>query len=168
MRTKYLLLILSLVLVSFSCSISYKIPIQYSKSYPLYSTCVRKDGLWGEWDKHYSIYQTKCQYNDKMMHIYIYFTYSHPSEYYMKITIDKTARSDNGFGLFSSYKGSIEITEKNLIDNWLNDKGTYSGTILCDEDMDKAIQQNGVVGTLNVLYGNNLGRGFTFWQDKGY
>lgn len=164
MKSKYLLLILSLLLVVVSC----KIPIQYNKSYPLYSTCVLKNGLWGEWKKQYSAFQIKVQYNNRTMDIYIYYRYDHPSKYCMKITIDKTTRSDNGFGLFSSYKGSIEITENNIIDNWLNDKGTYSGTILCDKDMDKAIQQNGAVGALNVLYGNSLGRGFAFWQDNSY
>lgn len=85
----------------------------------------------------------------------------------MKITINKKTRSTNGYGLYSSYQGSIEVTDRNIIDNWLNDEGIHMGTILCDEDMDKAIQKNGLVGTLNVLY-DGIGRGFYFWQRNSY
>lgn len=102
------------------------------------------------------------------MYIYIYYRFDHPSDYCMKITIDKRTRSNEGYGLFSSYKGSIEITDKNILEDRLSDKGIHTGTILCDEDMDRAIQNNGLVGALNVLYGNSLGRGFCFWNDNNY
>lgn len=167
MKTRIILLTFLLIALS-SCGIR----LQYDKVYPLYKTNTLKNGLWGDWKEQYVFLQSqsyaiRIQYNSEAMYIYIYNKYNHPSEYCMKITINKKTRSTNGYGLYSSYQGSIEVTNRNIIDYWLNDEGVHIGTILCDEDMDKAIQKNGLVGTLNVLY-DGIGRGFYFWQRNSY
>lgn len=161
MKTRIILLTFLLIALS-SCGIR----VQHNKAYPLYSTSTLKDGLWGDWENQYS-FEVTGHYDSAAMYIYIYNKYNHPSEYCMKITINKKTRSTNGYGLYSSYQGSIEVTNRNIIDYWLNDEGVHIGTILCDEDMDKAIQKNGLVGTLNVLY-DGIGRGFYFWQRNSY
>lgn len=151
-----------LCIVLSSCGIR----TQYNKVYPLYQTCALKNGLWGNWENQYS-FKIQEQYNNEAIYIYIYYQHDHPSDYCMKITINKRSRSSDGHGLYSSYMGGIEVKNTNIIDNWLNDAGIHTATILCDEKMDKAIQKNGLVGTLNVLY-NGIGRGFTFWERNNY
>lgn len=162
MKLKSLILILLALFTFSSCGIGLK----YNTVYPLYQTCVLKNGLWGNWENQYS-FEVAGQYNSEVMSIYIYYKDDHPSDYCMKITINKKIRSIDGHGLYSSYEGSIEVTNNNIIDSWLNDTGIHTATILCDEKMDKAIENNGFVGTLNVLY-NGIGRGFTFWQRDNY
>lgn len=142
---------------------------QHDRVYPLYQTCLLKNGLWGDWERHFSYFSVQTEYNKVGLNIYLYAKGEHPSNYMIKIMIDKYSRSNEGYGLYSSYQGEVIVSEINILDyTEINDKGRHKCTILCDKDMDKAIQKNGLVGTLNILYGNGFGRGFNFWDDSNY
>lgn len=139
--------------------------VKYDRIYPLHSTCILKNGLWGDWKNTYS-FKTYTEYSRNGLNVYIYYG-DHPSDYAIKIFIDKTTRSENGFGLFSSYDGEITVSENNTINyGVINDNGKSKCRILCDKKMDKSINKNGLVGTLNVMYNNGTGRGFTFFNNN--
>lgn len=165
--TKYIVFLL-LFIVFISCS-SVKETFgltQYDRIYPLYQTCVRKDNIWGDWERKYS-FKVRTEYNKWGLVIYLYYG-NHPSNYDIKIMIDKSSQKEIDEE-WVSYNGSVVVSKTNVIDyGMLEDTGQQVCTILCDKQMNRAIKKNGLVGTLNILYNNGTGRGFTFWHNANY
>lgn len=155
--------------------------VQYDKTYPLASYSTLINGYWGDWKKttdyagNYN-YKVRTKYSMQSLEILIYEKDKHPSDYAVKITIDKRTGKVHDKVWFS-YQGTISTIEylpinmdygfnKCILDwngnIWCRDFETHQCTIWCDNTMLRAIQENGLVGTINVFYGNGSGNGFTF------
>lgn len=167
MNNKVFFILLFTSLLLSSCS-------TYNKVHPLSSVCSYKDGVWGDWEStslnigNYTSYDysVRTQYNSQYLTIYIY--RSHPSEYDVKIEIDKYSRKYQSEGWYS-FKGKISIGKapSYKIDTTYKDFGkTNYCDFLCDEKMMKSINKNGLKGTINSFYINSdydkVGIGFTF------
>ena len=162
-KVSFILLFTSLLLSS--CS-------TYNKVHPLSSVCSYKDGIWGNWKSTISFnsydYSVRTHYNSQYLTVYIYKSYSHPSEYDIKIEIDKYSKKYQSEGWYS-FKGKISIGKypSFTIDTEYKDWGkTNYCDFLCDENMVKSINKNGLKGTINSFYINSnydkVGLGFTF------
>ena len=80
-----------------------------SKAQVVYSTCVYKNGYWGDWNKIYTV-DVRGQYDD----LVLYSSHGHPGDYFLKVTIDSPSFA-NHWSLKKkerkkgkSYKGTIE------------------------------------------------------------
>jgi len=151
--------------------------VQYDKVYPLSSYCTLINGYWDDWKKLDSYafldYRVQMHYNKESFEILIYETLSHPSDYYAKITINKGTGKVFDKDWFT-YQGIISTKDKLPINYMTNrspaeeveliskDYKTLQCEIRCDKEMQKAIQKNGLYGTMNVFYGNHSGNGFSF------
>ena len=86
-KVSFILLFTSLLLSS--CS-------TYNKVHPLSSVCSYKDGIWGNWKSTISFnsydYSVRTQYNSQYLTVYIYKSYSHPSETIYIIGADKLTK----------------------------------------------------------------------------
>jgi hypothetical protein len=174
MKKKYIKLSFSLlvILVLSSC-----ISIKFDRVYPLSSYCTLKSGYWDEWkrvkDDYQYFYNVQTKYNAQSLEILIYEKDHHPSNYIAKITINKSTGKTHDADWYS-YQGTISardipipmqtsIWERDIRPDF--DKGNYKTLkceVRCDKTIQKAIQKNGLVGTINVFYGDGLGNGFTF------
>ena len=175
LKTFFYGLSLFLVLLLSSCGTSHK----FNKVYPLSSYAILKDGYWGKWekvywdqynysDKYYYLVQT--HYNTQKLEIIIYWKNSHPSDYTAKIIIDKNTGKVHDSDWYS-YQGTISsrhIPVFRYVGNYgeykhnSDDYKTLKCEIRCDKTMQKAILNNGLVGTINVFYGGGLGNAFSF------
>lgn len=151
----------------------------YNKVHPLISTNSYRSGIWGNWKNTYYTYSTHIsynyivttQYNSQYLTIYIHSPYSHPSEYEVKMEIDKSSRI-NQIEKWYTFNGKISIGKYYYMRSDLpyvitEDCGsTNTCEFLCDEDMIKSILKNGLKGTINVFYNNaeheKVGMGFVF------
>jgi hypothetical protein len=181
-----------LLLLMSSC-VSQNAGVSYNNVYTLTQYCDRIDGVWGVWKKNYSEFYTvggwyavTTQYNSLQTDIFIYYENKHPSEFNLKFTINKTSAQLINDGIFA---GGCEYTGRAIFfNNELLTKGLHylhevevvaemSGyaqsnkaqkydipiTIRCDKEMKKALDNNGLYGTLNILYSNsNSGTGLIF------
>ena len=169
---------LSLLLVSLLSSCGSTNQYQYNKVYPLASYCILKDGYWGEWEKVYREYSysdkydylVQVHYNTQKLEILIYWKNSHPSDYTAKIIIDKSTGKAHNSDWFS-YQGTISARHipvfryagnYDAYDHNFDDYKTLKCEIRGDKIAQKAIQNNGIVGTINVFYGGGLGNAFSF------
>lgn len=59
----------------------------------MYQTCVRKGNIWGDWERKYS-FKVQTEYNKWGLVIYLYYNGNHPSNYDMKIMIDKSSQKE--------------------------------------------------------------------------
>jgi hypothetical protein len=165
---KNFILVFVIVLSLSSCA-----SVQYNKVYPLASYSKLINGYWGDWqnntkmdyssqDKQNYIFLVQTSYNDQSLEILVYMWGLHPSQYIAKITIDKRTGKVYDKDWFS-YQGTTSSRGQILVPIGFNtDLKTVSCEIRCDKKMQKAIQKNGLYGTINVFYGNGLGNGFTF------
>ncbi len=160
MKMKYLLISLfALLLVSCGSS---------NKVHNLSSETVFKNGYWGDWNSTYYpylneyMYNVQTYYNADILNIVLYSKNIHPSDYDINIAINK--KSGKVYDkTWYSYQGMISIGKINNINpHILGDNGkTYNCEIRCDEKMRKAINKNGLYGTMNIYY-NGVGRAFSF------
>ena len=152
----------------------------YNMVYPLYSHTMLKGGYWGDWKKaetdyesgsYFHSYRVQTSYTKQFLEILIYKRNNHPSDFAAKITINKSTGKVHNRDWFT-YQGTIISKEipVYLGTNWsylsdLNreDYKTLECEIRCDRTMQKAIQKNGLVGTINVFYGGGLGDAFLFY-----
>ena len=146
----------------------------------LWTTSYSNSGI----DRYYKV-QTK--YNSQTLEILIYYKTKHPSDFKAKIIIDKKTGVQKD-KTWTSYQGTITATipsrlgynesmelsgeiralqaeriyqREGEIDNYKR-KHTINCEIRCNEDMQKAIQKNGLVGTINLFYSNGKGEAIEF------
>jgi hypothetical protein len=103
------------------------------------------------------------------LEILIYNKGYHPSSFRAKIVIDKRTGKQQDAD-WTTYERTIMAKKAPL---YLNDTypfpelgetyHTIKCEIRCDKKMQKAIQKNGLVGTINIFYGNGKGDGISFY-----
>ena len=127
-------------------------------------------------------YRVQVNYNAQSFEILIYESGKHPSNFIAKINIVKRTGAINDNGWFT-YQGTITaLKEIPLVYRYQtyhdvtiprksfpipafelrNDYKTISCTIQCNSEMKKAIDSNGLYGTINLFYGNGTGNAFIF------
>ena len=152
-----------------SCS-TYK----YNKVYHPASYCAFINGYWGNWsaigEYNYHRYGVKIQYNAQSLEILIYEKGYHPSNFEAKIIINKKSgvQQDKDW---TSYQGTITLKNAPLR---LSDAAymrynpnpqyrTIPCKVNCDKRMQKAIQKNGLLGTISIFYNDGkMGDAITF------
>jgi len=152
--------------------------VQYDKVYPFNSFCLLKDGYWGEWEKVTTDYQygtnryffqVQIKYSTQSLEILLYRRSDHPSDFQVKIIIDKRTGKVQNTDWFS-YQGTItakeipitRMSEYSSSYIRVSDYKTIKCEIWCDNDMKRAIDKNGLIGTINLFYGGEFGNGFSF------
>jgi len=184
------LVLLSIVnTLLFSCGTK-KASYRYDIVYPPASYAELIDGYWGEWkslwttsflnsetDRYYNV---QTRYNAQTLEILIYYKTNHPSNFKAKIIIDKRTGVQKD-KTWTSYQGTITTTVPSRLDyselmelngqtralerrdyRDYNKMHTINCEIWCDEKMQKAIQENGLAGIINLFYDNGKGEAIEF------
>lgn len=148
-------------------------PSTYSCYNPTYCAELR-NGIWGEW--HSLIFPSPrayISYNSYSYDIYIY-TSSHPSEYDLKVSINKSSAVNDKDG--TSYNGKVYVkedfrlakyscfspVEMSFLPPRYGPRDDVNVQIRGDKKFSRSIENGGLYGVVMIYYGNEEGIAFFF------